>query len=105
MPCAIYGDIDRYIEKEKLAHKKKCLERGTLNARPPIHSPKKQIYNELHPNKTVVPKIPNLGNGTECIKTHPSRASKVMQEPLVSMFSPPSEHTCAEQNLSIPTSL
>jgi len=38
--------------------------------------------------KPQAPKMPNLGNGTECIKILLSQASKDMYEPLVPMFFP-----------------
>ena len=38
--------------------------------------------------KTIAPKMPNLGKGTECIKILLSQASKSIQEPLVPMFFP-----------------
>ena len=39
-------------------------------------------------SKKSAPAMPNLGNGTECIKILLSQASKVIQEPLVPMFFP-----------------
>ena len=39
--------------------------------------------------KPKAPKMPNLGNGTECIKILLSQASKDMYEPLVPMLFPP----------------
>ena len=38
--------------------------------------------------KPQAPKMPNLGNGTECIKILLSQASKDMHEPLVPMLFP-----------------
>jgi hypothetical protein len=38
--------------------------------------------------KPQAPKMPNLGNGTECIKILLSQASKDMHEALVPMFFP-----------------
>ena len=38
--------------------------------------------------KHTAPKMPNLGNGTECIKILLSQASKDMYEPLVPMLFP-----------------
>ncbi len=38
--------------------------------------------------KPQAPKMPNLGNGTECIQILLSQASKDMYEPLVPMFFP-----------------
>ena len=39
-------------------------------------------------SKKSAPAMPNLGNGTECIKILLSQASKVIQEPLVLMLYP-----------------
>jgi len=39
-------------------------------------------------SKTTAPKMPNLGNGTECIKILLSQTSKDMHEPLVPMLFP-----------------
>ena len=38
--------------------------------------------------KNTAPKMPSLGNGTECIRLLLSQASKDMYEPLVPMFFP-----------------
>ena len=38
--------------------------------------------------KPKAPKMPSLGNGTECIQILLSQASKDMYEPLVPMFFP-----------------
>ena len=38
--------------------------------------------------KHSAPKMPTLGNGTECVKLLLSQTSKYMQEPLVSMLIP-----------------
>ena len=42
--------------------------------------------------KHTAPKMPSLGNGTECIKIFLSQASKEMHEPLIPMFFSSSEH-------------
>ena len=39
-------------------------------------------------SKATAPAMPNLGNGTECIKILLSQASKDMHDPLVPMFFP-----------------
>jgi hypothetical protein len=39
-------------------------------------------------SKHTAPKMPTLGNGTECIRLLLSQASKDMYEPLVPMFFP-----------------
>ena len=39
-------------------------------------------------SNSKVPKMPNLGKGTECIKLLLSQASKDMHEPLIPMFFP-----------------
>ena len=38
--------------------------------------------------KPQAPKMPSLGNGTECVRLLLSQASKDMYEPLVPMFFP-----------------
>ena len=53
--------------------------------------------------KPTAPKMPTLGNGTECIKTLLSEASKDMYGPLVPTLFPIPGDTSAAQNFSIPT--
>ena len=52
-----------------------------------IHLKSKQTMN-YDITKPQAPKMPSLGNGTECIKILLSQASKDMYEPLVPMLFP-----------------
>ena len=55
--------------------------------------------------KQSAPKLPTLGNGTECIKLLLSQTSKDMHEPLVPMLFPIFGHIWAVRNFNTPTSV
>ena len=52
-----------------------------------IYTPKETMNYDI--TKPQAPKMPSLGNGTECIRLLLSQASKDMYEPLVPMLFPP----------------
>ena len=56
-------------------------------------------------NKPSFPKMLSLGKGTECIKILLSQASKDIQDPMISMFSPHLAHMSALWNFSILTTV
>ena len=55
--------------------------------------------------KHSAPKMPTLGNGTECVKLLLSQTSKDMHEPLVPMLFPIFGHIWAVRNFNTPTSV